>query len=240
MKKTVLGVKIDDLSMNEALLRVGEWMEKPRKHYIVTPNPEFVMAAQEDSMFRHILNKADLSIPDGRGLRLAGVANVVPGVDFMEKLCEEASKNGWSVGFLGGRDGVAKKCAEVLQKRYPGLKVGLADSGGEVDKDGVASSKYQVLSEDIDFLFIGFGHGKQEKWIVKHKNKINAKVFMGVGGSFDYISGAIPRAPILMRNFGLEWLFRLLIQPWRINRQMQLIAYVLTVVRLKIHCAIHG
>jgi len=256
MKVDILGVKIDNVSLTDALVKVEKWIWNPtvykkgkryvspkakgkvlakRGFYIVTPNPEFIVVAQKDELFRKILNDADLSIPDGMGLKLSGkVKNTFSGTDFMEKLVKLAAEKGFATGFLGGKDEVAKRCAECLKKKYPGLKVVFAESGGEIDRNGTMLSDYRLpatATEDgrlksVDILFVAFGHIKQEKWIAKNLDKIPTHVAMGVGGAFDYLSGAIPRAPKWMRNLGFEWLFRLVIQPWRIKRQLALLQYV--------------
>ncbi|MBI2019524.1 WecB/TagA/CpsF family glycosyltransferase [Candidatus Daviesbacteria bacterium] len=226
MKVQVLGVKIDDISMPEALMVVEKWVWSPGKHYIVTPNPEMIVAAQKDEIFKEVLNSADLSIPDGVGLKLSGkVKNTFAGVDFMEQLVKAATEKGFTTSFLGGREGVAEKCAERLKKKYPGLKVVFAESGGEVDKDGNMRIGDNSLPP-CDLLFVAFGHQKQEKWIAKNLNKIPAHVIMGVGGSFDYLSGKVLRPPKVLRSLGLEWLFRLILEPWRIKRQVSLIKYL--------------
>lgn len=231
MKVNILGVKVDDLSLTDALALVEKWIQEPSKHYIVTPNPEFIVAAQKDRRFRKILNDADLSIPDGVGLKLSGkVKHIFSGTDFMEKLVALASEKGFTVGFLGGRDEVASKTAECLMSRYPNLEVSFANGDIKIDKDGrelESSGKNQELSKKkSDILFVAFGHIKQEKWIANYLNKIPVKIAMGVGGAFDYLSGSIPRAPKRIRDLGLEWLFRLLIQPWRIKRQLALLRYL--------------
>lgn len=206
MKKYILGVKIDDVNMDEALEIVYGWLQESKKKYIVTPNPEFIMTAQKDLEFKKILNDADLSIPDGNGLKLSGkVKNNVSGVDLMEKLVEKSADWGVTVGFLGGRDGVAEKTAECLQKKYPRIKIDNASP---------------------DLLFVALGAPKQEKWISQNLPKLKVRVAMGVGGSFDYLSGRVLRAPKWLRNLGLEWLFRLVIQPWRIKRQLVLLKYI--------------
>lgn len=235
MKVDVLGVKIDDINMDDAVDTVKSWLQKGGKHYIVTPNPEILVAAQKDSRLKKILNEADLSIADGIGLKLSGkIRSIVPGTDLVEKLVELSAEKGFVVSFLGGREEVAKKCAECLKKKYPRLKVGFAGSGGEVDSEGE-----EVLTSDsgnfplppCDLLFVAFGHIKQEKWIAANLSKLPVKVAMGVGGSFDYLSGQVPRAPQWMRSLGLEWLFRLIIQAWRIKRQLALIKYIWLLTR---------
>lgn len=249
MKVDILGVKIDDLNMAEALSVVEKWIWNPGKHYIVTPNLEFILAAQKDREFKEILNKADLAIPDSSSLGLSYWLlnksrwerlllwplfflpvkqvlqfDVVPGTDLMESFCKLAAEKGFVVGFLGGEGEVAKKTSECLKKKYQGLTVAFAESGGEVDDDGRLSSTVNIPPCDI--LFVAFGHIKQEKWIAANLKNIPVKLAMGVGGAFDYLSGRVPRAPKWMRKLGFEWLFRLAAQPWRIKRQAALVKYL--------------
>ncbi|TSC86366.1 MAG: N-acetylglucosaminyldiphosphoundecaprenol [Microgenomates group bacterium Gr01-1014_7] len=226
MKKNVLGVKIDDVSIPEIVNIVEGWLKKPGKYYIVTPNPEIVMMAQKDAELKRIINQADLAIPDGRGLKLTGdIVNNSPGIDVMERLIKELSEKGAAAGFLGGKGDVAEKTAECLKRKYPKLQVSFATSGGEVNEDGKLLRSLKLLKADL--LFVAFGPPKQEKWIAKNLPELPIKVAMGVGGAFDYISGKVPRAPQWIRDLGMEWLFRLIIQPWRIRRQLSLIKYLL-------------
>lgn len=271
MKVDILGVRIDDINMAEALATVEKWIWNPGpdgsfhrgsrtneirrdKHYIVTPNPEILVAAQKDPIFKDVLNDADLSIPDGAGLKLSGrVKNTFSGTDFMEKLISLAAEKGFTTAFLGGKTEVAEKTAECLKKKYPKLKVVFAESGGDIDDqgnilrpseaNGEATNKTIIVSKvgsrlrsnnnipPLDILFVAFGHIKQEKWIARNLEKIPAHVTMGVGGAFDYLSGSVPRAPKWIRDLGFEWLFRLVIQPWRIKRQLALIQYLWLLIK---------
>ena len=223
----ILGVRVDNLTMTEAVSRVGEMIAGGGKHYVATPNPEFLVDAQRDSEFRKILNGADLSLPDGIGLvfvsRVLGKALLgrVSGTDFMERLCEEAAKRGWGVFLLGAREGVADKASKVLAERYPGLKVLGSSAGSErnpFDTEMRDEITRKVGDEQIDLLFVAFGHGKQEKWIVSNLPYLNVAVAVGVGGAFDFISGRVKRAPRWAREIGLEWLWRLFREPWRVRR----------------------
>lgn len=239
MKKIVLGINIDDVTMNQVIEIAEGWLSKPGKHYIVTPNPEILVMAQDDRDLKEVINNADLAIPDGVGLKLTGdIVMTTPGIDVMEGLIKMAEEKGFTVGFLGGRGEVAAKIAECLRKKYPKLKISFADSGGEVDENGKMLSDYRLptTAEDgsqktVDLLFVAFGPPKQEKWIAKNLSKLPVKVAMGVGGAFDYLSGKVPRAPIWIRNLGFEWLFRLCLQPWRIKRQSTLIRYLYLLLR---------
>ena len=235
MKKDVLGIKIDDISLNQAVEIVIDWLKRSKsaslrseKHYIVTPNPEIVVMAQSDEVFKKALNNADLSIPDGVGLKLGtDIVCNTPGVDLMEALIKASLDYGFTIGLLGGREGVAEEASDCLRKKYPKLRINFAEGGGKVDDNGkLLKPLKQLKLLNCDILFVAFGPPKQEKWIAGNLDKISVKVAMGVGGSFDYISGLVPRAPKLLRKLGLEWLFRLIIQPWRIGRQLRLIKFL--------------
>ncbi len=196
--------------------------KKERKKIIIfTPNPEQISAATNLSL-RKLLNRAQISLPDGVGVligaRLLGrpIYARITGVDFLKKLCENVSKRPVITGFLGGQPRVAKECAECLQKIWPELRVGYASE---------LYDKRKLIHSDIDILFVAFGFPKQEKWILKHKREIPATVIMAVGGAFDFISGGVPRAPKIVRKFGFEWIFRLIIQPWRIFRQLHILHF---------------
>ena len=212
--------------MKEALDVIEQCVVFPRLNYIVTPNPEFIVRAQKDKIFRDILNNAVIALPDGFGLMLAAkflkrpLNQRITGVDFIWHVAELAEKNDYSIYLYGAGKGIAKKTAQRLQKRFPHLKILGAESG--YDKDGKMNDALFV--EDIrlkspDILLVALGAPKQEKWIAAHlPDFTGVKVAMGVGGAFDYISGSIKRAPKLIRKIGLEWLYRLILQPWRIKR----------------------
>lgn len=235
MKKDILGIKIDDVNIDQAVEIVEGWLKKGGKHYIVTPNPEIVMMAQKDLELKKIINKADLSVPDGIGLKLSGcLVYHTPGIDLMEELIKLAADWGFTVGFLGGRDRIAKKAAECLRSRYPNLMVSFTYGDVEVDEGGIVINDERLTLPKADLLFVAFGPPKQEKWVAKNLPKVNVKIAMVVGGAFDYLSGQVPRAPKWLRNLGFEWLFRLIVQSWRIKRQLALIHFVLKMLYVKL------
>lgn len=249
----ILGVNIDKVSLDQALGLVEGWVKKGGKHYIVTPNIEFVIAAQKDREFLRVLNEADLAIPDSARLgwasKLITEKNffkkvlfwplfltpkffnfpVTTGTDLMEKIVEKSIDWTATVGFIGGDDMVAERLKECLLKKYPNLKISFVESGGRVDYDGNSRQSLVVSRQKIDILFVAFGHIKQEKWISKNLKSADVKVMIGVGGAFDYLSGGVVRAPKLVRDLGFEWLFRLAFQPSRIKRFGSLVKFILTV-----------
>jgi N-acetylglucosaminyldiphosphoundecaprenol N-acetyl-beta-D-mannosaminyltransferase len=226
-KITLLNVSIDNIPVAEALLRCDRFLTDGFQHFIVTPNPEFLVAAHADKEFAAILNHADLALADGIGLKLAALAQGqhltrIAGTDFVYQLCDLAAEKERSVYFLGAGEGVAKQTAEKLQRLYSTLKVVGAESGGEVSNKSQTSSDktIQHINEvKPDILFVALGQVKQEKWIFKNLDTLpSVKIAIGIGGAFDYIAGNVTRAPRWMRSIGLEWLFRLIVQPKRWKR----------------------
>ena len=252
MKKIdILGIKISLTSEKEIQKEVYSWRKDKKRHILVTPNPEMVMMARKDSLLRKIINGADLAIPDGIGLVLAskvlygkkGVKKRIAGVDLMKKICFWVSSWEGSVFFLGAQPGVAQECARRLQEKYPSLRVAGCFAGwAEENQDERTRKEILFLlkkngfssKKPVDFLFVAYGAGRQEKWIKRNLHFLPIKAAMGVGGSFDFISGRVKRAPLWLRKIGLEWFWRLLCQPWRWRRQLILPVFVVAVLREKI------
>jgi len=231
VKKNILGVGVSDATENDILEYIKKSVQKKTdSYYIVTPNPEMLVASRKDRQFRDTLNKAELSLCDGVGISLAArilgksLPERITGVDLMEKLCKEMVRKPVSIGFLGGRDRVALKTAECLEKKYG--KLTIAFTGEEWDERQMASGKWQT----VDILFVAFGAPKQERWMAEHVEKGVFRVAIGVGGAFDYFGGTAVRAPKLLRTIGLEWLYRLLREPWRWRRQLALGKFIWLVV----------
>ncbi len=222
MKRIILGVKIDSLSFDDVLRRIDSLIVKRKSSQIVTVNPEFIMTAQKDTKFRQIINSADLAVPDGFGLMLAGkflstpLQERVTGVDLTWAICKLAEDRGYRVFFLGGRPGVAKETASRIKKLHPLLKVAGFYAGNPGDKRTINI----IRKTKPDILFVAFGAPKQEKFIYNLIHNVSdfPRVSVGVGGTFDYISGVHPYAPDWIRKLGLEWLYRLITQPHRFNR----------------------
>ena len=235
-----MGVKVDKIDYQSALVTAKKLIDGSGKHYIITPNPEFIVLAQKDTQFREILNKADLSVPDGIGLvwlsRIfaGGLPERVTGVDLLEGLAALAEEHGFSLFLLGAKEGVAGKAAEVLKKRFPRLKIAgtyAGDSSSKADNEVVSV----IGNEKIDILAVAYGPVKQEKWIARNLPRLDIKLAIGVGGALDYISREKKRAPVIIRQIGLEWFFRLIREPWRLKRQLAIptFTYLLLKDRLK-------
>ncbi len=220
-----LGIKVDEVSKEQALQKAVEFLNSSGQHKIFTPNPEIIVKAQKDEYFKKVLNSGDLNLCDGVGLQIfAKIKTRVPGIDFMLEVCKLAMEQGRGVYLLGsGSDEVVGGAFEELEKRYPNLKISGYNKGPEINEGSACKFEgpifEQINQSGAQILFVAFGMGKQEKWIYENLSKMpGVKIAMGVGGSFDFISGHIKRAPLFMRRLGLEWLYRLVQQPSRIGR----------------------
>lgn len=232
------GVKIDFVPLKKILKQASTWSKYNKKHHITTPNPEQIIIAQEDREFKRIINASDLSIPDGIGLVLAariknGLFNSsfkrISGVDLMLALCDLAEKEDLKVFLLGGKNNAAQKAKKQLKLSNKDLQVGYFKGAEEIKKE-TKKEKARTIKKinefKPDFLFVAYGAPYQEKWIAKNLKELDVKIAMGIGGAFDYISGNVKRAPVFVRKIGMEWLWRLFLQPWRWKRQLRLIKFV--------------
>ncbi|MBI2050659.1 MAG: WecB/TagA/CpsF family glycosyltransferase [Parcubacteria group bacterium] len=228
----IMGVEVSDVSHAEALAQVKNFLEDSNQHYLVTPNPEIVLKASQDHKLRRILNHADLSLPDGFGLKIAArilgqkLSHRVPGADFMLSMLGLAEVEQWPVFLLGGlHEKVSEQAAWHLRYRYKQLKIVGYASGGVVEfKQGRWQTSDAKLLARINqsrakILLVGFGCPKQEKWIFQNLDKLPAvSLAMTVGGTLDFLAGERKRALYLVRRLGLEWLWRLIIEPSRFKR----------------------
>lgn len=226
--------------MAEALAQVDQFMQEPRLHQIVTVNPEFIVAAQDDATFATALAQSDMNLPDGANLIRAAQSQGTPlrervaGTDFVWYLCGLAATVGWKIFLLGGRGGVAGQSAARLQARYRNLKIAGMFEGSPEPRDE-AEILARINESGADILFVAYGAPAQDVWILRNRDKFkNIRVAVGIGGAFDFIAKKIRRAPQWMQNIGLEWLFRLVIQPWRVRRQWALVIFTLLMARHKL------
>ena len=234
----ILGLPVDAITYDEWLDLIRLWVDEqttPLPHHVCTINPEFIMIAQSDPNFRHILMRADMCVPDGVGLLWAAkhlgtpLPQRVTGSDGVPIIAERAAREGWRLYFLGAAPGVADKAADVLRARHPGLRIVGTTSGSPAPEEE-HSLVERVNQSGADILFVAYGAPEQDKWIARNLPRLQVKMAMGVGGAFDFTAGIIPRAPLWMQRLGLEWLFRLYLQPWRLRRMLRLPRFVLAVL----------
>ena len=222
----ILGIKIDKLTSKEVFEKIESFLLSDSQHYIITLNPEILLETQKDEEYFYILNNADLSVVDGMGLKFAGLVTGnnlerIPGVDLTEKILQVAEDKKLKVAVLNWNRGLSKKgdIEKALIKKYSNLKFVVEN----IERDFANFTKTESFTHlqkfEPDILFVTLGAPDQEKFIYHNLNKIpSVKLALGVGGSFDCISGKIKRAPLIFQKLGVEWFWRLIMQPQRWKR----------------------
>ncbi len=233
---TILGMRVDCVSPDEALAIIDRFVQERTPRHIVTADASMVVIARQDPEFRAIAEKADLVTPDGWGLLWASrlfrtpIPDKVSGVDLSEQLCEQSPNKGYRLFFFGAGPGVAEEAAVKMRRRYPGANiVGVRDGYFTEQQEPEIAAQIKAAAPDI--LLVALGIPKQEKWIDRHKAALGVPVLMGVGGTFDVFSGRVKRAPPWMQNTGFEWMFRLIQNPRKFGKVMTLPQFALLALR---------
>lgn len=234
-KVDILGVSIDSVTMGEAVEKVLSFLDENRTHTVYTPNSEIMMAAQRDPYLKEILCEADLLVADGAGVVLASkilgvdLPEKVSGIDLARNIFASENHKPIRFFFFGGKPGVAEAAGENILKHYKGVEiVGYRNGYFSMDKEAEIIDK--INSSHADILLVALGAPKQEKWIHEHKKKLNVRVCIGVGGTFDVFAGRVKLAPEFFRKNGLEWLYRLYREPRRFGRMLDLPRFMLLVI----------
>lgn len=229
-KVYIRGVCFDNVTMPEAVNVIDQALACSQKMAVVTANSEIVQLCIEDKVVLDTVNAADLIIADGIGViyasRILGVPlkERVPGFDLANALLPVLEQRGYSLFLLGAAPGVAEAAKEKIKEKYPGINIcGLND--GYFNDDEAIIKKVNDCHPDV--LFVCLGAPKQEKWMIRYKDALNAKVMIGLGGSLDVFSGNVKRAPKFFIQLGLEWLYRLMKEPWRMKRCVKLPKFIL-------------
>ena len=225
MKINVLGINFDNLTLEQAAEKGAEMLREDKFHYVVTPNPEFILSAEKDEAFRSILNGANLVIPDGIGViysaRILGtpLPERVPGIEFAAKMLEQLNEMGGRLFLLGAKPGVADKAGENILAQYPNIVLCGTQDGYFKDEEDVI---LKVAAARPDLMFVCLGAPKQEKWMARWGQHSGAKLAIGLGGVLDVYAGNVERAPESWQKLGLEWAYRLKKEPQRFGRMARL------------------
>lgn len=227
----VLDVRVDNLTISEAREKVDLWLKSRGQKKIFTPNPEMIVLAERYPEFKDVLNSGDMNLCDGFGITLVSASKIqrISGSDFVWDLCELAAKNKEKVFLLGTGDRVVlEKAKEQLNNKIVQLDICGEDVGPDIElvdgKIKLDEGKNKLILEKInqsgaEVLIVAFGQIKQEMWIGEYLSEVaGVKIAIGIGGALDFISGQVKRAPKFLRAVGLEWLWRLVKQPWRVQR----------------------
>ena len=238
----ILGVRVDRLTQSQALTVIMNILDRSRAgdqraecQQVVTVNPEFVMLARRNPSFLQAINQAALVVPDGIGIVLAlrylhqPTPERVTGVDTVVALARRCAEQNYRLYLLGAAPGVAEVAAARLQELAPGLQIAGAYAGSPApSEEDELIERIRVAQADV--LYVAYGAPAQDLWIARNLARLPVAVAMGVGGSFDFLAGRQRRAPKIMQQMGLEWLYRLYREPWRWRRMLALPKFAIQVV----------
>lgn len=233
---SVFGIPVCKWGMKDTVDYLAKAVSSGTPHQIITANPIMIMAALENPEYKQMMQNAELIVPDGSGVVWAAqkggdpVAERVAGIDLMHELLLLGAQKQWRAYLLGSTQEVIEETSSRLSRQYPGLVIaGYRDGffGPEQDEEVVQAIKKAAPQ----LLFVARGADNQEPWIGKYKQKLGVPIMMGVGGSFDVISGKTKRAPLVFQKLRLEWLYRLLKQPSRLPRMLALPKFTVRVMR---------
>jgi N-acetylglucosaminyldiphosphoundecaprenol N-acetyl-beta-D-mannosaminyltransferase len=222
----VLGMRVDATSYEDASQRVLRWARERRSAYVCVATVHMTMETFDSAAFRQVVNGAELVTPDGRplvwALRSLGVrgASQVRGTDLTTHVVERAARENVPIGLYGGTPELLEAFVRMLRKRYPGVRVvcQIAPPFRPLTPEEDEAVTREIVASGARILFVGIGCPKQERWMEAHKGRIPA-VMLGVGAAFDFHTGRVRQAPHWMQVAGLEWMFRLLMEPRRLWRR---------------------
>lgn len=240
MSTKILGARIHQVTMIEALNRIENFIQEGSPHQVITLNAEILYRATQEVALMNIINQADLVTPDGAGILWAAktlgqpMAERVTGIDLLQNIAQYAPEASWRLFLYGGAPGVAAKAADCLTAKHPGIQIVGTNHGY------IPPEEQGLLLEDIKkakphILLVALGAPRQEYWIKENLNFLGVPVAIGVGGSLDVIAGNAKRAPHWMQKAQLEWLYRLAKEPWRFKRMLALPKFMLAVLKSKKH-----
>lgn len=227
-KQKLLNTHINNVTMDEAITSIEKLIQANKKACVLPINVDVVMKIEKDDYLRKIVDEAELVLVDGQpliwisGLHRKPVKARVTGSDLVPALCQCAAQKGYSIFFLGGADGVAKKAAENVRKEHPTIQIVgtyAPPFGFEKNQEELEKINTMITLAHPDILVVCFGCPKQEKWIYENIDKYEAKVSVCAGATVDFLAGTVKRAPKWMRDHGLEWLYRFFQEPKRLFKR---------------------
>lgn len=236
----ILGVKVDAVTMAQAVERVENLITEKKSSIVATANAEMILNATHDADLKKILNAADLVVPDGAGTVWAAhhlgkeMPERVAGFDLVQELMKIAPARGIKFFLFGAAPGIADKAKLKAETLYPGIKI-VGTRNGYFKPNDEPEIISQIKNSGADILLAALGVPKQEKWIFKYKDELKIPVSIGVGGTFDVMAGVVKRAPLWMQKARLEWLFRAMLQPSRAGRLLALPKFVWKVHKQKVN-----
>lgn len=242
----ILGVRINNVDMDETMNKIDGFFDSDELNYIYTPNPEIVMRAGRNEEFKKIINSASLNLCDGIGLMIASklkkkpLKSRVTGYDTSIKILELMNEKGLSLFLLGAKPGIAEKAIERINRDYPNIIIAGYNNGyfngshnGHASSDEEEALIQKINDSKADAIFVGMGAGYQEKFIYYNKNKLKTKLAIANGGVIDVLAGNVKIAPAFIRKIGMEWLYRLIKEPKRFKRQLDIPKFLMKIIFTK-------
>lgn len=240
-KINIRGLDFDNVTLDEALKAVEDYISRGEQCVVFTPNAEIAQMAVEDESFKQLVSSADILIPDGAGVVLASkilkkpLKCKVPGCELAERLVENSAQGKYSIFFYGSKPtteegpSVADLANQKMAEKYHGFSAA-GTSHGYVKPDGYDALIDSINSSGADILFVCLGVPMQEKWIAANRDRLNPRVIIGLGGTLDVFAGTVKRAPEFFVKANLEWFYRLIKEPRRLGRMMKLPKFILGTV----------
>lgn len=227
-KQPLLNTYVNNVNMDEAIQAIEDMIASEKKSYIVAINVDVVMKIENDSYLKEITDEADMVLVDGKPLEWIAkwhkrpIKAKISGSDLVPILCKRAAEKGYSIFIIGGKDGIAEKAKQNLERDLPGIKIVgtyAPPFGFEKDEKELNKINEMITVAHPDILIACFGCPKQEKWIYENYQKYVAKVSICAGATVDFLAGNVTRAPKWMSDHGLEWFYRFLQEPKRMFKR---------------------
>lgn len=224
----IVGVPFDNITWDECLAKFDELIAKRSPVYVITPNVDHIVKLHKNPSYRKVYDEAALNLADGVPVMWAAkflgtpLKDKISGSDLLPVMCKVAAEKGYRLFFMGGRVGAADQAAVEFCQRFPGLQiVGTYCPPFGFEKDEAENTKIVNIIRDAkpDILFVGLGAPKQENWILRFLHQYNVPISIGVGASFEFAAKMVKRAPVWMQKAGLEWFWRILMEPKRLWRR---------------------
>lgn len=241
MTQTILHIPVEEETKESVLEKIKKYVGKTDEFvHVVSLNPEIMVETTQNQLFKKVVETAQIRIIDGVGIALAGqilgkkVGERLTGVDMVDELVRYAAYAERPVLLIGGRDKIAERLAECYSRKYPsGRFLGIQGYKNKSDRTKEEDEKiFSIVAEMApQIVFASFGSPWTEIWLYQNRERFKGAVCASVGGAFDYLSGEVKRPPVWIRKMGIEWLWRLITQPWRWRRQLKLVTFITLVLK---------
>jgi N-acetylglucosaminyldiphosphoundecaprenol N-acetyl-beta-D-mannosaminyltransferase len=233
------GVGVDNVNLSQAVVKTMNMINDNHVHHIMLLNPYKIQKIKSNQELQLISNMADLHLASGAGINWAAkmlkkpLKERVPALSYIMDLIRISEKNQYTIFLVGGKPEITEKAFFNIKKSFPNIRI-VGRHGGYFNIDREKSVIEAMRKSQANIILVGLGFPKEDKWIYKIKNKFTNTIFISVGGSFDIISGEIKKAPAYFMKNGLDWLYRILIRPWRIGKLIRVFIFTMQITFTKL------